>query len=155
VSGSHAYASTGTYTVKTTVSDAGSQAVATCKVLAFAFPSAGGAFVIGDTNSGNGAQVTFWGPQWWKLNSFSGGSGPASFKGFADSPSAPRCGATWSGRPGDSVAPPSGPPPADMAVIVSSHPTKSGSVVSGDVAHIVVVKTGRSSGTGTVEAQVC
>jgi hypothetical protein len=163
VSGSHTYASTGTYTITATVNDAGgSQTVTTCKVLVFAFPSADGAFVIADKNGGNGAQVTFWGPQWWKLNSFSGGGAPASFKGFAASAATPRCGVRWSGASGDSVTPPNGPLPADMAVIVSSHPIKSGSVVSGDVAHIVVVKTNPgyqpndgSSGSGTVEAQVC
>ena len=42
-----------------------------------------GAFVIGDQNATVGNSVTFWGAQWSGLNSLSGGSAPASFKGFA------------------------------------------------------------------------
>jgi hypothetical protein len=49
-----------------------------------------------------------------------------------------------------------------MAVIVTSSAAKSGSVVSGDTAHIVIVKTDPGyapdpghPGTGTVVSQVC
>jgi hypothetical protein len=49
-----------------------------------------------------------------------------------------------------------------MGVIVSSKITKSGAQVSGDTAHIVVVRTNPGyqpnpghAGTGIVEAQVC
>ena len=49
-----------------------------------------------------------------------------------------------------------------MAVIVTSSYSKSGSAISGDTVHIVIVKTNPGyepnpghPGTGTVEAQVC
>jgi len=163
VSGSHAYTSTGPFTITTTITDAGgSKTVATCKTLVFAFAPGGGSFVIGDKNAATGTAVTFWGAQWWKLNSLSGGSAPASFKGFALNPKQPACGRGWSTDPGNSTPPPNGPLPADMGVIVSSKITQSGSQISGNTVHIVVVKTNPGyqpdpghPGTGTVEAQVC
>jgi hypothetical protein len=163
VSGSHTYSSTGTFTITTTIKDAGgSQTVATCQTLVFAFAPGGGAFVIGDKNSAIGTQVLFWGAQWSKQNSLSGGTAPASFKGFAKNPAQPSCGVAWTSRPANSARPPSGPLPAHMGVIVSSTITKSGSQLSGDTAHIVVVKTDPGygpnpghPGTGTVEAQFC
>lgn len=163
VSGSHAYTSTGPFTITTTITDAGgSKTVATCKTLVFAFAPGGGSFVIGDKNAATGTAVTFWGAQWWKLNSLSGGSAPASFKGFALNPKQPTCGTGWSTDPGNSTPPPNGPLPAYMGVIVSSTITKSGSQISGDTPHIVVVKTDPGyqpnpghAGTGTVVAQVC
>lgn len=42
--------------------------------------------------SANGSPVTFWGAQWAQLNSLSGGSAPASFRGYAASPATPGCG---------------------------------------------------------------
>jgi hypothetical protein len=130
-------------------------------VTVYAFPSSGG-FVIGDNNSGDGAVVTFWGSKWATDNSLSGGSAPSSFKGFENSTAAPRCGATWTTGPGNSSSPPAGPLPAYMGVIVSSTITKSGSTISGDIQHIVIVATNPGyapnpghAGTGTVVAQVC
>jgi uncharacterized repeat protein (TIGR01451 family) len=124
--------------------------------------SAGGMFVIGDLNAAVGTSVTFWGAQWWKLNSLSGGAAPAAFKGFEDTPPAPGCGTNWTTDPGNSTPPPAGPLPAYMAVIVSSSITKSGSTISGNTPHIVIVKTNPGyqpnpghAGTGTVFAQVC
>jgi hypothetical protein len=163
VSGSHAYGSTGTFTITTTIKDAGgSKTVATCRTLVFAFAPGGGSFVIGDEDSATGTPVTFWGAKWWKNNSLSTGSAPPSFKGFAEKPETPSCGTGWSADPGNSTPPPNGPLPADMGVIVSSKITKSGSQISGDTVHIVVVKTNPGyqpnpghAGTGTVEAQVC
>jgi hypothetical protein len=163
VSGSHAYKSTGPFTITTTITDAGgSQTVATCKTIVFAFAPGGGSFVIGDKNAATGTSVTFWGAQWWKLNSLSGGSGPSSLKGFAENPATPICEAGWSTDPGNSTPPPAGPLPEYMGVIVSSKITKSGSQISGDTPHIVVVKTDPGyqpnpghAGTGTVVAQVC
>jgi Bacterial Ig-like domain (group 1) len=163
VSGTHAYTSTGTFTITTTITDVGgSQTVATCKTLVFAFAPGGGSFVIGDKNAATGTAVTFWGAQWWKLNLLSGGSAPASFKGFAEKPATPSCGTGWSTDAGNSTPPPNGPLPADLGVIVSSKITKSGSRIAGDTVHIVVVKTNPGyqpnpghAGTGTVEAQVC
>jgi hypothetical protein len=163
VSGAHTYTTTGTFTITTTIKDAGgSQTVAMCKTLVFAFAPGGGAFVIGDRNSATGTHVTFWGAQWAKENSLSGGGAPPSFKGFAKNPAMPSCGTPWSSRPGNSSRPPSGPLPADMGVIVSSTITKSGSQISGNTQHIVVVKVDPGyqpnpghPGTGTVEAQFC
>jgi len=118
--------------------------------------------VIGDQNSANRTAVTFWGAQWWKLNDLSGGSAPAGFKGFAEDPSTPSCGTTWSTDPGNSAPPPAGPLPAFMGVIVSSQIAQSGSAISGDTPHIVVVQTNGGyapnpghAGTGTVIAQFC
>jgi hypothetical protein len=126
------------------------------------FAPGGGAFVIGDRDSATGSAVTFWGAQWAQLNSLSGGAAPASFKGYALHPGVPACGVTWSTDPGNSAAPPAGPLPRYMAVIVTSSAAKSGSAISGNTAHIVIVKTNPGyapdpghAGTGTVVSQVC
>jgi hypothetical protein len=132
-------------------------------VVALFFAPGGGSFVIGDKNAVVGNSVTFWGAQWWKLNSLSGGSAPASFKGFAESPNAPSCSATnWSADTGNSTPPPAGPLPAFMGVIVTSNASQSGSTDSGNIVHIVVVQTNPGyqpdpghPGTGTVVAVVC
>jgi nitrous oxidase accessory protein NosD len=124
---------------------------------------ASGSFVIGDRNAAVGSAVTFWGAQWSKSNGLSGGSAPASFKGFADTTAAnpPPCGKTWSTRPGNSSNPPASVPKY-MAVIVSSSIGQSGSSVSGNTVHVVVVKTNPGyasnpghAGTGTVVGIVC
>ncbi|HYR15729.1 MAG TPA: hypothetical protein VEQ67_16160, partial [Mycobacterium sp.] len=163
VSGSHNYASTGFFTVTTTITDVGgSSTTATCSsVLVFGFAS-GGSFVIGDRESAAGTNVTFWGAQWWRDNPTSTGSTVPSFKGFAESPFSPACGVQWATDPGNSTPPPAGPLPDHMAVIVTSHYAKSGSAISGETVHIVIVKTNAGyepnpghAGTGTVEAQVC
>ncbi len=88
-----------------------------------------GAFVIGDRKAAVGSAVTFWGAQWWKLNSLSGGTAPASFKGFAQNPNTPACGTGWNIGPGNSP-----PPPATVPSFMASpgHP-----------------------GTGTVVATIC
>ncbi len=123
----------------------------------------GTSFVIGDLDAVVGNHVTFWGAQWWKLNHLSGGSAPASFKGFANctNPNPPACGGTWQSDPGNSSKPPESVP-ADITVIVSSLITKSGPIISGDVPTMVIVHTdpGYSpnpghEGTGTVTAVVC
>ena len=126
--------------------------------LIFAYPAAGGTFVIGDLNAVVGNSVTFWGAQWSKLNSLSGGSAPASFKGFANQSSTtpPSCGGTWTTDPGNSSLPPSSVP-SYMAVIVSGSINKSGATISGDIPQMVIVKTNAGyagnpghAGTGTV-----
>ena len=126
------------------------------------FAPGGGSFVIGDGNSAIGSNVTFWGARWAKLNSLSGGPAPASFKGFAMQPSTPACGVGWSADPGTSSPPPAGPLPPYMAVIVTSSASKSGSTISGNTPHIVIIKTNPGyapnpgkAGTGTVVSQVC
>jgi hypothetical protein len=130
--------------------------------ISFEFP-ASGSFVIGDGNAASGSSVTYWGAQWWKANSLSGGAAPASFKGFAASTSTtpPACGGTWTTRPGNSSGPPSSVP-SYMGVIVSSAVGKSGPTISGDTASIVVVHTDAGyapnpghAGTGTVVAKFC
>jgi hypothetical protein len=126
----------------------------------FAF-LARGAFVIGD-GSASGT-VSYWGAQWSSSNTLSGGTGPPSFKGFADTLSAtpPTCGATWSTGPGNSSGPPDSVP-SFMGVLVASKVTKSGPTISGDIRRIVVVQTDSGygpnpghAGTGTVVAEVC
>ena len=66
-------------------------------------------FVVGDGNATLGTHVTFWGAQWWKLNSLSGGTAPAAFKGFANE--LPKPSAAPAGRPIRATAPtrPKGP----------------------------------------------
>jgi Bacterial Ig-like domain (group 1) len=163
VSGSHTYTSTGFFEVIVKiVDDGGSTAEAKSRILIFA-TTAGGNFVIGDGDAAIETPVTFWGARWRKLNSLSGGAAPAAFKGFANSPSTPpACGTGWSTRPGNSSGPPPGPLPQFIAVIVSSHITKSGPTISGDTPEVVVVKTNAGyapnpghAGTGTVVAVIC
>lgn len=132
----------------------------TATTTVYGFAPGGGAFVVGN-QSATGA-VTFWSAQWSKLNGVSGGAAPAAFKGFALNPSAPACGVNWSTDPGNSAPPPAGPLPSVMAVIVSSSVTKSGSQISGNTTHIVLVSTNSGygqnpghAGTGTVIATIC
>ena len=122
-----------------------------------------GMFVIGDVSAATQNSVLFWGAQWWKDNSLSGGVAPASFKGFADSadPSTAQCGDTWTTRPGNSSEPPetlSG----DVPMIVSTTVTKSGPVISGDINEIVLVHVDPGyegnpghPGTGTIVGVIC
>jgi hypothetical protein len=127
----------------------------------FAFAD-GGVFVIGDlTPHGNGMTVNWWGSQWHKNNTLSGGSAPASFKGFENSNPSPACGTKWATDPGNSSNPPP-TVPEYMAVVVSSKITKSGSTISGDVKEIVIVKNNPGyddnpghHGNGVVVATLC
>ena len=169
VSGSHTYTSTGYFTVTTKVTDVGgSTTTATCtkQVLVFAFAPGGGSFAIGDKENTVGASVNFWGAQWAKNNPVSSGTTVAAFKGFAEKPATPTCGTTWSADPGNSTPPPAGPLPAYMGVIVTSRYSQSGSLISGNTVHIVIVKTDPGydpgiypnpghPGTGKVVATVC
>jgi Bacterial Ig-like domain (group 3)/Integrin beta chain VWA domain len=128
----------------------------TVKAIVFAFPTTG-AFVVGDKTSSG--KVDFWGSQWTKNNVLSGGSAPDAFKGFAATTSKPPAnGNPWSTDPGNSPPPPS-TVPSYMGVIVASQASQTGSTISGNTVHIVVVKTdpGYASdsghrGTGTVVA---
>jgi hypothetical protein len=136
--------------------------------IVFAFPSRG-AFVLGDiTAAGAGTStVTWWGASWWQLNTLTGGSAPASFKGFAGVITLPTttppvmCGSAWTTTGGNSP-PPVSDIPSYMGVIVASSVSKSGSTISGNSMHIVVVKTDpgyaptpSSPGTGTIVATFC
>jgi hypothetical protein len=127
--------------------------------------NAEGSFVIGDQNAVVGANVTFWGAQWWKLNSPSTGTAPASFKGFANTLTAPLgtgCESPWTTDPGNSSDPPAAPLPPLMEVLVTSSVSKSGRVISGDTVAVALVETNPGyapnpghAGTGTVLAIVC
>lgn len=129
-------------------------------VTVFAVLAGGGSFVIGNMNATAGSAVTFWGAQWAKANSLSGGPAPDAFKGFAAGASTnpPACGGSWMSAPGDSSNPPAGVP-AYMAVLASSSAVKSGASIAGNIAGIVVIKTDPGyapnpghAGTGTVVA---
>ena len=129
--------------------------------IVFAFAE-GGSFVVGDRATiGVGPPVLFWGAKWEQNNPMSGGSGPNSFKGFEESAAMPVCGVGWTAHPGNSTPPPA-TVPSYMAVIVSRSVSKSGSNISGDDVHIVIVKVNPgygpqpgTPGTGTVEARLC
>jgi hypothetical protein len=129
----------------------------TNQALLYAFPTTGHgghcAFVVGDRS--DSGHVTFWGAQWARQNRFShgSGSGTSAFKGFAGQTSR-----GWS--EGNSGNPPSSLPEY-MAVLVASSVSKHGSSISGDVAHMVIVKTDAGydgnpghAGTGTVVADL-
>jgi hypothetical protein len=120
-------------------------------------------FVIGDRSAVVGRKVTFWGAQWAKSNSLSGGSAPSSFKGYANAPSSnpPACGGTWKSDPGNSSQPPDSVA-SFIKVIVSSSITKSGSTISGNIPETAVIKTDPGyapnpghAGTGTVVSVGC
>jgi len=163
VSGAHAYQSTGIFSVTTTVNDAGgSSTSASCNTLIYAFPSGAGAFAIGDQNSAIGAVVTFWSAKWSKLNSLSGGSAPGRFNGLWQSSAMPTCTVGWEVTARTSDAPPAGPLPVYMGVIVNSSVRQSGSTDSGSAVHLVIVRTNPGyepdpghAGTGMVVAQIC
>jgi hypothetical protein len=135
----------------------------------FAFPSKG-AFVLGDGTAAAAlpsTDVTWWADDWAIENSLSGGFAPDSFKGFAATVPLPTstppaaCAGPWTTRPGNSAAPPASVP-SYMGVLVSTSISKAGSTISGDVIHIVVVKTEPGyapdpghHGTGEIVASYC
>ncbi len=98
-------------------------------------------FVVGNQSAQMGAHVTFWGAKWHKLNSLSGGSAPAAFKGFANELTEPVCGATWTTDPGNSSEPPEGPLPGLIEAVASSQIVKHGRLISGDVTAVVLIAT--------------
>jgi hypothetical protein len=152
-------ATLGPQTVSCAATDAaGNTSSGSASYLVYAASTGGGSFVVGD-GSATGA-VTFWGSQWAKANTLSGGAAPSAFKGFAASGAT--CGGTWTTGPGNSANPPAGPLPSYVAVIVASKASKSGSAISGTVKSIVVIKTNAGyaanpghAGTGTVVATIC
>jgi hypothetical protein len=126
-----------------------------------AFAPGGGAFVVSDLKDVSGGAVYWWGAQWWKNDHLSSGLAPASFKGFEKSNLSPWCGQTWTTGPGNSPKPPQSVS-GTMAVIVSSHITKKGPVISGNIVHVVLVRTNSGygpnpghPGTGTILATLC
>ena len=159
---SYSSAVTGTDRLRASVSNiAGSINSNTVTVTWVLFAQGGGAFVIGDLENANGGPVYWWGAQWWKKDLLSTGLAPASFKGFEKSNLSPWCGQTWTTGPGNSPKPPASVS-GTMAVIVSSHITKKGPVITGDIVHIVLVTTKPGygpnpghTGTGTIVSQLC
>jgi hypothetical protein len=128
-------------------------------VILFAF-LAQGSMIVGNLDAAPGTNVEFWGAQWAKDNSLSGGSAPNAFKGFAGT-SPQSCGGSWSGDTGNSGGPPASLP-SYMGVIASSSVVQSGSAITGNVPGIIVVKTNPGygpspghAGTGTVVAVFC
>jgi hypothetical protein len=156
--------------ITTTINDVDGSSTTTpaCSVTVFAFATAkGAAFVIGDLEAGLGNHVTWWSSQWAKINVMSGGAPPNAMKGFSGFEDnflglpPPNCGGTWSTDPGNSAPPPASVPKY-MGVIVSSRVTQSGSIISGDIKQVVVVRNDPgyapnpgSPGTGTEVAIVC
>jgi len=103
------------------------------------YPSTG-AFVIGNGSAVVGNHVYFWGSQWAKNNSLSGGSAPNALKGFESSIQPRTCGGvTWTAQPGNSGQPPA-TLPSLMIVVVTSTATQSGSAISGDVTQLALVE---------------
>lgn len=160
------YSSTqpGTDTLQASVTDTAGTFSSNTVTVTWTVPNlASGAFVIGDLSANAGGTQTFWGAHWSTANHLSGGSAPASFKGFAlnTTPTPPTCGGTWSTDPGNSAPPPASVP-GSMTVIVSSSTSKSGSQISGNILHIVIVQTNAGyvpdpghAGTGSIFLQVC
>jgi hypothetical protein len=170
VSGTHTYASTGTFLITTTIADVDGSRTTTpaCSVIIFAFATGNGAaFVIGDLEARLGNHVTWWNSQWAKINLMSGGPPPSAMKGFAGFEDnflgvpPPNCGGTWSTDTGNSTPPPPSVPMV-MGVIVSSRVTQSGSIITGDIKQVVIVRNDPGyapdpghPGTGTEIAIVC
>jgi hypothetical protein len=143
-------------------------ASATATAIVFAFPSSG-AFTLGNitASTAGSAKVEWWGDTWSQQNLLSGGSAPPSDKGFADVITLPTttpatsCGSSWTTTGGNSPPPSSGVP-SYMGVVVTSSVKKSGTTISGNSTHIVVVKvdagyapTPDHPGTGTIVATFC
>jgi hypothetical protein len=143
-----------------------SASTSACATIASA--PASGAFVIGNVSAGNptnGASVDFYGQNWGRDNSFSGGSAPSGLNGYVQTSGGYACGATWSTSTKSTATPPS-TIPNYMLVIVSAKVTQSGTTISGTIAHIVVVavNSGYSSsgmcqqsgeGSGKIVETVC
>src|SRR5437879_4415826 len=92
----------------------------TLGALVLAPTASAGSFTIGDGNAAVGAAVTFWGAQWWKLNTLSGGEAPSSFKGWVNSFQEPLCLLAWTTGTGNSSEPPPAPLPEYIDVAVAS-----------------------------------
>jgi hypothetical protein len=137
--------------------------------LIFAPTAVAGSFTIGDRDAAIGTSVTFWGAQWWKLNSLSGGEAPSSFKGWVNSFPTPACGLAWTSGTGNSSEPPPAPLPEYVDVAVASKISQEGSVeTSATTPKVVLVRTNPAyerksgyqndpghEGVGTVVAVVC
>ena len=132
----------------------------TVSTLIYGYPVGGGTFVIGDRNAILNGSVNFWGSQWEKTNTLSGGASNASFKGFAVAPTPPVVGGTFTAAPGNSAPSPASVP-SYIGIIVTSKVTKSGSNITGTIVKLVVVRVDPGyagdpghAGTGTVVAVI-
>ena len=97
-------------------------------------------FVIGDVEPhGIGANVNWWGSQWWKNNFMSGfvSNGVASFKGYASN-SDTFCGGNWISRVGNSPPPIKDVGPT-LAIIVTPTVLKLGPDIGGTIKQILIV----------------
>lgn len=114
-------------------------------------PTFEGNFVIGDLDAVIGNRVIFWSPCWSSQNHLSGGTAPASFKGFAlhPDPNPAECDGTWTSRPGNSSHPPTDVPQF-ITVIAASSITKNGPIISGDIPILAVVETDPDASGGGV-----
>jgi len=155
VSGSHAYGSTGKFSVNTTVKDVGgSSASAPCNSLIYAFPSGAVALATGEKNTTNGSTITYRVVPLSNLDSW-GGEETSSWKELWQK-LAPACGIDWGTITGNGSLTVRRPLPDYMGVIIISRAIESASRSTGITAHIVVVRTNtRRPGRGTVEAQIC
>ena len=122
-------------------------------------------FAAGDVSVASavssGTVVEFWGAQWAKDNTVSGGGAPNAFKGFAVSVTPDfqgACTGTFTTRPGNSSAPPNSLG-SSVQVLVVTNVTKSGPVISGTFTDIatVIPDPGYAgnpghAGTGTVSS---
>jgi hypothetical protein len=88
-----------------------------------------------------GQDYTFWGAQWASQVKSGNFQANPSFKGFATSVS----GSTWTSTPGASSGPPA-TVASYISVIVTTSATKNGSVESGNVTEIVVLKVDNPGG---------
>ncbi len=82
-----------------------------------------------------GQDFNFWGAQWWKQVAAGDYQSNASFKGYANAVSS----AGWTSDPGNSSSPPA-TVASYIGVIVATHAAKNGSVESGNIAEIVVLR---------------
>jgi len=141
VSGTHVYATLGEHTARVVISDSGG-ATTTVEVpiLTYAY-SSGGDFTIGggDLPPGHTGSITYWGDAWWKQNSPTAGSAPASFKGFIDTAPTSPCG-SWSTSTGNSSEPPA-TVPAYMSTIVVRAVGRTGNTITGTTEALAVVET--------------
>ena len=105
-----------------------------------------------------GQDYTFWGAQWAKQVTAGDFQANNSFKGYADNVT----GSTWVSNPGNSSNPPASIGNY-MSVIVATHITKDGNVITGNIAEVVVLRVDNPeayqpnpghSGTGVMVAVV-
>lgn len=159
VAGTHDYVDLGLHTVTVKLlSKGGSTATTTTTTLSYTNPAGGGGFVVG-AQQATGA-VTFWGSQWTKSNGFKNAT-QSAFKGY-ENQAAPACGTSWSGNPSAGNGTPPATVPSYMPVIVTSTVSQAGTVTSGNVVAVVIVRTNAGygpdpslTGTGTVVAVLC